>query len=149
MLGFGFAYHGFPKIFTAEGHQQLTGMLQGVGLPLPETTAWLVGILEFFGGLALIAGALVTLISILGAIEMIVAMVLVHLPAGFNFMNITGMTETGPVFGMPGYEVNLLYVAGFLALALGGAGAASVDTALGKREEYVAEREPAEPVGVR
>jgi hypothetical protein len=28
---------------------------------------------------------------------------------------------------MPGYEVNLLYIAGLLALAIGGAGAYSVD----------------------
>ena len=33
-------------------------------------------------------------------------------------MHITGMTDAGPVFGMPGYEVNLLYIAGLLALFL-------------------------------
>jgi putative oxidoreductase len=43
-------------------------------------------------------------------------------------MNITGITESGAlVFGMPGYEVNLLYSAALLALAIGGAGAYSVD----------------------
>ncbi|MBA3887293.1 MAG: DoxX family protein, partial [Acidobacteria bacterium] len=57
----------------------------------------------------------------------LVAMVVGHLPHGFNFMNITGMGPQGPKFGMPGYEVNLLYIAGLLALILGGAGLYSVD----------------------
>jgi putative oxidoreductase len=42
-------------------------------------------------------------------------------------MNVTGMTDAGPEFGMPGYEVNLLYIAALAALLLGGAGAASLD----------------------
>ena len=42
------------------------------------------------------------------------------------------------MFGPPGYEVNLLYVAGLLALILGGAGAFSIDRLLGRRK-----REPA------
>lgn len=127
VLGFGFAYHGFPKIFTAEGHDTFVGMLSGMGMPAPDALAWAVGGFEFFGGVLLILGAFTALISALGVIEMAVAALMVHLPAGFNFMNITGMTPEGPTFGMPGYEVNLLYIAGFLALMLGGAGALSVD----------------------
>lgn len=50
-----------------------------------------------------------------------------HLPAGLNLLNITGMGEAGPQFGMPGYEVPLLYAAAALTLALGGPGALSVD----------------------
>ena len=46
-----------------------------------------------------------------------------HLPNGFNFM-------ASP----PGYEVNLLYVSGFLALLLGGAGAVSLDRWLSERK---------------
>jgi putative oxidoreductase len=37
------------------------------------------------------------------------------------------------VFGPPGYEVNLLYIAGLLVLALGGAGPLSVDRWLATR----------------
>ena len=47
-------------------------------------------------------------------------------------MHITGMTDAGPVFGMPGYEVNLLYIAGLLALFLRGPSHLSVDEALAK-----------------
>lgn len=133
MLGFGFAYHGFPKLFSAAGHDQFVGMLQGIGIPLPGVMAWVVGFVEFFGGLALIAGAFVTIVSILGIINMLVAMFTVHISHGFNFINMT-MTEQGPQLGMPGIEVNLLYICGFLALAIAGAGAMSVDRRLAERK---------------
>src|SRR5205085_10146944 len=96
-------------------------------------TAWLVGLTEFVGGLALIAGALVAIASAILIVDMLVAMFTVHAPHGFNFVNITGMTKQGPVFGMPGAEVNLLYIAGLLALLFGGAGAGSVDVLLRHR----------------
>lgn len=140
VIGFGFAYHGYPKVFTSEGHASFLGMLQNIGIPLAGPTSWFVGILEFFGGLALIIGAFVTVISVLGVVHQLVAMFAVHLPHGFNFLNITGMTESGPTFGMPGYEVNLLYIAGFLAIALGGAGALSVDRMLKRRRAASAPR---------
>jgi len=127
MLGFGFMYHGAPKLFTVEGHQQFTGLLQSLGIPLPELMSWVVGLVETVGGLALILGAFVVLASSLLVVNMIVAMVTVHLPNGFSFINQIGATEQGPQFGMPGYEVNLLYIAGLLALILGGAGAGSLD----------------------
>ncbi|MGD2135713.1 MAG: DoxX family protein [Gemmatimonadales bacterium] len=85
--------------------------------------------------MALIAGAFVTAASLLLMVNMLTAMLTVHLPSGFNFMNITGMTDQGPQFGMPGYEVNLLYIAGLTALVLGGAGALSVDRLLRGRQE--------------
>jgi putative oxidoreductase len=120
ILGFGFAYHGYPKLFG--GHDMFVGMLTGLGIPAPGLMAWPVGLLEFFGGLLLIAGAFVSLVAILSIINMLVAMFTFHLPNGFNFM-------ASP----PGYEVNLLYIAGFTALLLGGAGAISVDRWLANR----------------
>jgi putative oxidoreductase len=127
ILGFGFLYHGWPKLFSAAGHDQFAGMLSGIGIPAPGLMAWVVGLLEVVGGIALIAGAFVALFSALFVIEMLVAMFTVHLSSGFNFINITGMTDAGPQFGMPGYEVNLLYIGGLIAIALVGAGAWSVD----------------------
>lgn len=127
ILGFGLMYHGFPKLFSAEGHSGFVGMLQGIGVPAPDVMAYVVGIVEAFGGLAIFLGAFVTVAAVLSIGVMLVALFTVHLPNGFNFIHITGMTEAGPTFGMPGYEVNLLYIAGLLALILGGAGAWSVD----------------------
>ena len=127
ILGFGFVYHGFPKLFLPGEREAFVGMLQTIGVPQPGLMAWAVGALEFVGGLALIAGAFVVIFGSLLTINMLVALFTVHLPQGFNFMHITGMTETGPTFGMPGYEVPLLYIAGLVVLILGGAGAFSVD----------------------
>ncbi len=137
VLGMGFAYHGFPKLFSSEGHAGFVGMLQNIGVPAPGLMSWVVGLVEFVGGLALIAGAFVAIVSILGILNMLVALFTVHLPNGFNFMNIIGTTASGPSFGMPGYEVNLLYIAGFLALFLAGAGTLSLDTLLARRREVV------------
>ena len=132
IIGFGFVYHGFPKLFSAAGHDMFVGMLQSIGVPAAGMMAWAVGSVELLGGIALIAGAFVSIASVLLIINMLVAMFSVHLPNGFNFMHITGMTDAGPVFGMPGYEVNLLYIAGLLALFLRGPSHLSVDGALAK-----------------
>ena len=110
------------------------GMLQGIGVPAAGLMAWVVGIVELLGGLALIAGAFVSVVSVLLIIDMLVALFAVHLAAGFSFMNITGMTEAGPQFGMPGYEVPLLYLAGLLALLLGGPTHMSVDAQLREKK---------------
>ena len=134
ILGIGFGFHGFGKLFTSAGHDGFVGMLTGIGAPAPALTAWLVGGVEFFGGLALIIGAAVAIFGALQVGVMLVALFTVHLPAGFSFMNVTGMTESGPQFGLPGFEVNLLYIAGLLTLIIGGAGAYSVDRLLAARQ---------------
>lgn len=127
ILGIGFVIHGWEKV--ADGTQSFQGMLQMIGIPGGAVTAWFVAMLELLGGLALLAGALIPIVAGLLIVDMLVAMFTVHLAHGFSFMNITGMGPEGPQFGMPGYEVNLLYMAGLAALVLGGAGAYSVDRA--------------------
>jgi putative oxidoreductase len=127
MLGVGFIYHGMPKLFSTGGHQYFVATLVNLGIPLSGVVAWGVALLEVCGGVMLIAGAFVTIVGSLFVIEMLVALVKVHLANGFNFVHVTGMAEGQPVFGLPGYEVNLLYIAGLLALILLGGGALSVD----------------------
>jgi putative oxidoreductase len=125
ILGIGFLSHGGAKV--ADGTQVFQGLLQMIGVPGGAATAWFVASLEVVGGLALLAGAFTTLITPLLIADMLVALFTVHLPHGFSFLNITGMGPEGPQFGLPGYEVPLLYIAGLTALFLGGAGAVSVD----------------------
>ncbi len=127
MLGVSFMIHGAPKLFSGPGHQQFAGMLAHLSVPAPPLMAWVVAIVEFFGGAALVLGMFTWLATALLVVEMIVAMLLVHLPAGWNAVHVTGMSEHGPVFGLPGYEYNLLYLAGLLALFLGGPGPLSID----------------------
>lgn len=132
VLGIGFIYHGLPK-FTAAGHQQIAGMIEGIGLPMAGLLGWLVALAEVLGGIALIAGAFTAIVSAILIVEMAVAMFTVHWSAGFSFIQVVGMTEQGPQFGLPGIEVNLLYIAGLLALFLRGPTHLSVDQMLAEK----------------
>lgn len=80
-----FLLHGWGKLFSnAPGLEGFTGMLAGLGFPVPEFFAYFVGIIEFFGGIALIFGVWVSIFAPLLAIVMLVAFVTVKqsLPAG-------------------------------------------------------------------
>ncbi len=132
VLALGFLIHGWPKVFTAAGNQQFQGMLQGIGVPMPGLMSYVTGGVEVLGGLALLLGVWASLASIPLIIINLVAMFTVHMPNGFSFIHVTGMGESGPIFGMPGYEVNLLYIGGLLVVALMGPGAMSLRP--GKRE---------------
>jgi putative oxidoreductase len=66
--------------------------------------------------------------------SMLVAMFTVQIRYGFSSVNTIGLTANGPVFGPPGYEINLLYIGGLLALMLAGPGALSLDGWLARRD---------------
>ena len=125
VVGFGFLAHGMAK--WTRGPAGFGRLLEQIGAPCPTATAWLVTLVEVFGGLAIMAGAFVVLASIPLIVSMLVATLTVQLRYGFSSVNTIGLTPDGPVFGPPGYEINLLYVAALLALALAGPGAWSVD----------------------
>jgi putative oxidoreductase len=129
MLGLGFLIHGIPKLIPGPGHEGFVGMLAGLGVPMADAMGWVVGVVEVLGAVMLLLGAWTRIAALMLIVVMSFAMVLVHLPNGFGFINITGMSETGPLFGMPGIEVNLMYIAGLLALLIGGAGVFSIDNA--------------------
>ena len=131
IIGFGFMAHGYAKL--SRGPAGFADILHTIGVPAPSLMAWATALIEFFGGLAIIIGALVAIVSIPLIIIMLVAMFTVHLPNGFSSITLKGMTEHGAEFGPPGYEVNLLYIGGLLALILGGAGALSIDRWLTRR----------------
>ena len=124
IVGFGFLSHGLAK--WNRGPANFGKLLRVIGVPLPIPTAWLVTLLELFGGLAILIGVLVALVSVPLIVSMLVAMLTVHLRFGFSSINTIGLTASGPVFGPPGYEIDLLYVAGLIALALCGPGPLSV-----------------------
>ena len=60
-------------------------------------------------------------------VVLMVAIFTVHLPNGFSSIKLIGYDSSGAHFGQPGYETDLLYLAGLLALSFGGAGPFSVD----------------------
>jgi putative oxidoreductase len=125
VIGFGFLAHGWAKY--SRGPANFARLLQQIGTPLPVPTAWTVTMLEIFGGLALLIGAFVAIVSVPLIVTMLVAMFTVHVRYGFSSINTIGLTPAGPAFGPPGYEINLLYIAGMIALSILGPGVMSVD----------------------
>ncbi len=125
IIGFGFMAHGYAKL--SKGVDGFANILQTIGVPAPGLTAWMTALVEFFGGLAILAGAFIPIVSIPLIIIMLAALFTVHLPYGFSSIKLMAMTADGAQFGKIGYELNLLYIAGLLALVLGGASPFSVD----------------------
>jgi len=129
-VGFGFLAHGWAK--WSRGPAGFGRLLAQIGVPLPQLTAWVVTLTEILGGLAILAGALVAIAAVPLIVSMLVAMFTVQLRYGFSSVNTIGLTPEGPVFGPPGYEINLLYIGALLVLALAGPSAWSVDAWLAR-----------------
>ena len=119
-VGIIFVAHGAQKLFGWFGGQGPEGTGQwmaSIGLEPGYTMALLAGSAEFFGGLALILGLLVRPASAVLAFNMIVAIFAVHIGNGLFMSN-------------NGYEYALALLAATVALAISGAGRASLDRML-------------------
>ena len=125
ILGVGFMAHGWAK--WSRGPAVFAELLKQAHIPMPLVNAWLVTLLEIFGGLALLMGAFVAIISVPLIVSMLGAMFTVNIKYGFSAVNTIGLTAQGPQLGPPGYEINLLYIACLVVLILGGAGPLSID----------------------
>ena len=73
-----------------------------LGVPARHQMGWLTILVEIFGGLAVLLGALVPLASIPMAAVLLVAMLTVHLPYGFSSIKLQTVTAAGAQFGPPG-----------------------------------------------
>src|SRR4051812_21608584 len=85
IVGYGFMAHGLAK--WSRGPEHFGQLLQQIGVPLPVMTAWAVTVLEVFGGLAILLGAFVAVVSIPLIASMLVAMFTVQLRYGFSSVN--------------------------------------------------------------
>lgn len=130
VIGSGFMIHGWAK--ASRGPAGFARLLGQLGAPLPEISARAGILLELLGGAAILAGAFVAVVGVPLVGMMLFAMLTVHGKYGFSSIHTIGLTPDGPVFGPPGYEINLLYAAGLLALIVGGAGAFSLDGLLAR-----------------
>lgn len=120
-VGLIFLTHGWPKLTNgASGTAEFFGQL---GIPAPGISAWFITLLEFGGGLALILGALVSILSVLFILHMTIGIFLVHLSNGWYVI--------GP--GQGGSEFNVLLIACLLVFILAGPGRPTVDEVLSGR----------------
>jgi putative oxidoreductase len=114
VIGLVFVMHGAQKLFGF-GLAGTAGFLGSLGIPLPTVAAAVLIAVELLGGLALILGAGTRYVAAALAVEMLVALLTVHLRAGF--------------FVPDGMEFVLTLLAGCLTLVALGAGPWSVDAA--------------------
>jgi putative oxidoreductase len=133
IVGYGFMQHGFAKL--SRGPDAFASILQGIGVPDPHLMAWLTILIELLGGLAVLLGAFVTIVSVPMMAVLLVAMFKVHLPYGFSSIKLLAVTATGAKFGPVGYEVILLYIACLTSLVIGGSGPFAIDEIIRRRIE--------------
>lgn len=138
IVGAIFVAHGYPKLFGGQGKRispevarylgqgfvqavergspaGFAPAIENLGLSKPLAWAWLVGCLEFFGGIMLAIGWLSRVTALLLAIEMTVAIARVHWRNG--------------LMGQGGFEFPLAMLGSCLALAGIGPGRISIDGA--------------------
>jgi putative oxidoreductase len=132
IVGFGFMQHGYAKL--ARGPNDFANILHALGMPAAKLLSWATILVELLGGFAVFVGAFVPFASIPMAVVLLVAIFTVHLPNGFSSIKLQSVTATGAHFGQPGYETDLLYLAGLVALVLGGSGPFALDQLLLRRK---------------
>jgi putative oxidoreductase len=140
IVGFGFIEHGYAKL--ARGPENFIALLHAMGVPASFLAGWATIIVEVAGGLFILMGAFVPLATPPMLFVLLVAIVTVHLPNGFSSIKLQSFDATGAHFGQPGYETDLLYFAGLIALCLGGAGPISVDGFLRRRRARSGQARP-------
>lgn len=117
VLGVIMIAHGMGKIFG--GLAKHMGMVGNLGMP--QWMGYLSAGTEFFGGILLILGLLTPLVGLAVCIEMLVAVVKVHLKNG--------------LMGPGGYEFPLILAATGFALIWFGAGPLSLDALIFRRKK--------------
>lgn len=115
VLGIVFVYHGWWKVVNSAANADFFGKL---GIPLPLASSIAVTGVELVGGVALILGIGVAYAAVPLAFTMVVAILTVHLPAGFALPN--------------GYEFVLTLLAAVLAQGALGPGTFALENLLKK-----------------
>jgi putative oxidoreductase len=124
VIGFAFVLHGAPKI------EHASSWMDGMPFHPPAFLQEMAAVAEFFGGMALIAGVASRIAATLIAIDMVVALTAVHLPAHAPLVSSHGDS----------LELPAVYLIGAVAIVLVGPGRWSADAliarlASGRRRE--------------
>lgn len=87
-VGIIFIIAGWGKLTGIEGVQ---GFFGDLGIPLPGLMAWVVAIIEFFGGLMVLLGAYIRIPALLLAFTMVVALLTTKLGGEFSAARLDSM----------------------------------------------------------
>jgi putative oxidoreductase len=107
VVGIVFAMHGYQKVHVFH-MQGVTGMLSHLGIPLPGAFAVILTVVELLGGILLITGLATRIPAVLLSIDMLVALITVHMKNGF--------------FAPGGIEFPLTLLAALICLTISGGG---------------------------
>lgn len=113
ILGIIFIVHGWQKLHTM-GIDSTSAMFDKWGVPAHEAAAYYATWVEFVGGILIILGLLLPLVSILLIVDMAGAIIYVHADHGFWV-------------GDDGYEFPLALIAALIAVGFAQGGVASAD----------------------
>ena len=113
IVGLVFVLHGAQKLFVYH-YAGVVGLFHQIGIPVPALSAALAIAAELGGGLLLLTGFYTRVATIPVAVTMLVAIVQVHLHAGFFAQN-------------GGFEYPLTLLVANIALLIGGGGAFALD----------------------
>jgi putative oxidoreductase len=130
LLGLVYFVHGAQKMlgwFGGSGFSGTVAMFNGMGMP--TGIALFAIFVEFFGGLGLMIGLLSRLAALGIAVEMMGAILTVHIHFGF-FMNWMGRQKG------EGFEYHLLAIALAVLILIRGAGALSIDYLLSGEQKH-------------
>jgi|TARA_Y100000310_G_scaffold345855_1_gene471473 putative oxidoreductase len=116
-LGILFVYHGFIRIFVIGNLPGSAAYFAQVGIPLPEISAFVFGVVELGGGLLLLLGILTRWSSSIIILELLIAFFYVHSKNGLLVTN-------------NGFEFILLLMAALLVVVVNGPGHLAVSKSL-------------------
>lgn len=109
VVGFGLATHGYQKLFGGRMDQFIAGV-RDIGFPLPTLFAWIAALSELLGGILVALGLKTRIAAAFAFVTMAVAAFIRHSNDAFHVK-----------------ELALVYLAGFGAIMLIGAGKFSLD----------------------
>lgn len=124
VVGATFICHGYPKMKDYSATVEKMGQMQN--LPLASLLAPLVPIVEFVGGIGLVAGLATRLCAFMISWVMVFAIFFMHWSEGF---------AANQVLKTRGWEWQALLLASCLVLMLGGPGVVSIDHAIRSRSQ--------------
>ena len=118
--------HGGIKLFVAGGHENIAHLVGQLGVPFADAMGWVVGVVEFGGGLGIFLGLFFKLATLA------------------NILNIGGLLVLGAIAGgipaplpggdpLPEFREAFLILASVVSLLLSGPGKFALRDYLGKR----------------
>ncbi len=119
-LGIGLIVHGGIKLFVDGGHENISHMISLLGLPLPNLLGWVVGVVEFAGGVGMLLGLYFKPAVVINILNILGLLVFGYLAGGIP----EPLPDGDP---LPAYREAFMILAGLVTLLMLGAGRWSLD----------------------